>query len=178
MAKKQPKPKGSTRKGQEKGPNLSTHPLVSRFLGDSPATGERVALMGYIGPSEKPNHVRLYLGLDFRAFHELHKNGIIETGQADPANPNGPTIVVISAKASHVLVKLPFPGSETTFLRGPIVAKHGAGAASAAGPEALPECDLGTNVGTANELKATLDKRGVELDQEDDLCELGTNVRA
>jgi|GEM_PF-3886681 len=120
MAKKQPKPKGSTRKGQEKGPNLSTHPLVAKFLDELPPRGESVALVGYLGPSAKKDHRLLYLDLNFRTFYEIYKEDIVDTCQIDPKNEYSPTLVIIKPTAKRVLSKLPYPGSETEFLKGDI----------------------------------------------------------
>jgi hypothetical protein len=118
---------------------LNTHPLVSKLLppGGSPPT--LAQLTGYIGPSQKPDSVRLYTGLDFNSYYEIPKSAIVHTEQTDAEDENSPTGVYVKADAAIDVVQTTTQSVEASFLQGAITSANlaNAAASTAVGAAAL-----------------------------------------
>jgi hypothetical protein len=118
--------------------DTSTHPLVTAVLGDSDPPADKVVLIGYFGPSKRPNSVRLYLGLDFMSYYEIPLDGvsIIATEPVDPSDPHSATRVIVKGDAQLELVYISGIRGEAEFLQGNIT---GSLLARAIGSEPLEE---------------------------------------
>jgi len=132
-------PKGeSTSKPEGQGGGIPTHPLVTKLLGDTDPPRNLVVLVGYCGPSKKPDSVRLYLGLDFRAYYEIPRGGIIPTEPIDSQDENSPTKVVVEATTRLELVQVSRQSVEASFLQGGIASAYLGGTTEAQEPEGGP----------------------------------------
>jgi hypothetical protein len=127
--------------------NLKTHPLVDKLMPPGGSPPNLVPLTGYIGPSQNPDNVRLYTGLDFSSYYEIPKSAVAHTEQADAEDENSPTTVYVHGSAQIDLVQTTTTSVEASFLQGSIASDNlGTAAASAAGvgaaaqptPTALP----------------------------------------
>ena len=126
--------------------NLKTHPLVSKLTPPGGAPPTLAQVTGYIGPSQKPDSVRVYTGLDFGSYYEIPKSAIVHTEQTDAADENSPTAVYVKADASIDVVQTTKQSVEASYLQGAITnANLATAAASAAGgpiiqptPTAIP----------------------------------------
>jgi hypothetical protein len=98
--------------------DIQTHPVISKLVpnpGDLPNTA---VLVGYLGPSQREGFLRLYLDLDFRAYFEIPKEGVIIYAEpVDPSSEAKPTRIVIDASRKIEFVQI----VETAFLQGGIV---------------------------------------------------------
>ena len=81
-------------------PDLSTHPLVSKLVGDSDTPPSLVALAGYFGPSRKADSIRLYTDLGFQSYFEIPKASIVATTPTDATDDQSPTLVHVKAGTS------------------------------------------------------------------------------
>ncbi len=112
--------------------NLKTHPLVSKLTPPGGASPSLAQVTGYIGPSQKPESVRLYTGLDFGSYYEIPKSAIVHTEQTDAEDENSPTTVYVKADASIDVVQTTTQSVEASFLQGAITSAHLATAAATA----------------------------------------------
>lgn len=118
MAKKKDE---STPQGADQGVDLSFHPVVTRLKGTGDSLPEVVKLEGYLGPSDKKDHVRLYFDLDFTSYVDVPKDAVLYREPDDPKDETRPTIILVSASAklSYVAAQK-FENVEASFLRGGI----------------------------------------------------------
>jgi len=100
------------------------HPIVQAIVNLNLSLEDVAILVGYIGPSSKPDYVNLYLSLDFHTYCELHNpaggGDILYTLPSDPNNPNHPTLVFVNANADVNFVKTSSTGVQASFLQGAI----------------------------------------------------------
>jgi hypothetical protein len=122
-----PKPEKSERGGAE----IPIHPLVTRLLGESGEPQDLVTLVGYIGPSKKAGHVRLYTGLDFQTYYEIPREGVALAEAVDREDENSPTRLMIQADATVDLVQTSKQSGPASYLAGAIAGTYLAGAAAA-----------------------------------------------
>ena len=122
---KSPNPAQPGRGGAE----IPIHPLVTKLLGESGEPQNLVTMVGYIGPSKKEAHVRLYTGLDFQTYYEVPRESVALAEAVDREDENSPTRVMIPADATVELV-------QTSKQTGP--ASYLAGAAAAQAPIGIP----------------------------------------
>jgi hypothetical protein len=104
--------------------NTPNHPIVQAIIDLKKSPEDVAILVGYFGPSSKPDHVNLYLTLDLHTYCELSTaasgGDILYTLPSDPNNPNGPTFVFVKANADVKFVKTSSTGVQASFLQGPI----------------------------------------------------------
>ncbi len=126
--------------GEAKQVDLSTHPLVNKYHEDPNVLRDFVTLVGYIGPSNKPDHVRVYADLSFRNYYEVPSSGVVATTPTDSNDPNSPTRVDVNAKTHMEVVSISSQTVEASFLQGSIVSGYmsGAGTTGQAGPYLRP----------------------------------------
>jgi hypothetical protein len=118
--------------------NTTTHPIVQAILDVNQSPEDVAVLVGYFGPSSKPDYVRLYLSLDLHSYCELYNpaggGDILNTLPSNPNNPNDPTLVFVKANADVKFVKTSSTGVQASFLQGAIAtANLGATAKSFSG---------------------------------------------
>jgi hypothetical protein len=118
--------------------NTPNHPIVQAIIDLKKSPEDVAILIGYFGPSSKPDHVNLYLSLDLHTYCELSTaatgGDILYTLPSDPNNPNGPTFVFVKANADVEFVNTSSTGVQASFLQGAIAtANLGAAARSFAG---------------------------------------------
>ncbi len=126
--------------GEAKQVDLSTHPLVNKYHEDPNVLRDFVTLVGYIGPSNKPDHVRVYADLSFRNYYEVPTSGVVATTPTDSNDPNSPTRVDVNAKTHMEVVSISSQTVEASFLQGSIVSGYmsGVGTTGQAGPFLRP----------------------------------------
>ena len=104
--------------------NTPTHPIVQAILDLNLSPEDVAILVGYFGPSSKPDYVNLYLSLDLHSYCELYNpasgGDILNTLPSDPNNPNHPTFVFVKANADVKFVKTSSTGVQASFLQGAI----------------------------------------------------------
>jgi hypothetical protein len=107
-----------SRSGDGNGPPLFK--VASQFVRDPEERPSALVLAGYLGPSKSEEYYRLYLGLDFRAYYEIPRKGILYIEPPDPAEETRPTKLILDTdKVSKLeLVQT----LETKFLQGSIAA--------------------------------------------------------
>ena len=87
------------------GADLKTHPLVERLLQGGGEPRALVTLVGYVGPSKKEAHVRLYSGLDFHSYYEIPREQVVLAEPVDDGDENSPTQLMLEAEATVELVQ-------------------------------------------------------------------------
>jgi hypothetical protein len=107
-------------------PDLSTHPLVAKALGDSDSPTGLATLTGYA--QVKGDSIRLYLSLDFQSYYDIPTSGIVATYPADPDNEMGPTVVCVKAGTQVECVRRSTQPAES-YVQGGITAGYLQGAA-------------------------------------------------
>ncbi len=108
-------------------PNLGTHPLVDKLHTDPDDTRNLVSLVGYIGPSKKPDSIRLYLDLGFKSYYEIPKSGVVSTSAAGD-DPNSPTTVFVDATTPVEVVTVQSQSVAAGYLQGAIASGYLGGA--------------------------------------------------
>ena len=98
--------------------------MVAKLLADTENPRDLVALIGYFGPSKKPDHVRLYTGLDFRTYYEVPKTGVVHTEPVNAKDENSPTRVMLDAQSTVELVQTSTQSGPAAFLAGAITGTH------------------------------------------------------
>lgn len=113
--------------------NLETHPLVAKLggEGDEPPPS-LVTLVGYLGPSRRPDSVRLYADLTFRTYYEVPRSGI-KSSEAGP-DENSPTRLAVYSDTKIDIVQTSRQSVEAGYLSGAISGGFLGGAASARRP--------------------------------------------
>ena len=86
------------------GAEIPIHPLAKKLLSESGEPQDLVTMVGYIGPSKKEAHVRLYTGLDFQTYYEIPRDRVALVEPVDREDDNSPTRVMIAADATVDLV--------------------------------------------------------------------------
>ena len=122
-----PNPAKSGRGGAE----IPFSPVVTKLLGESGEPQDLVTLVGYIGPSKKEGHVRLYTGLDFQTYYEIPREGVVLAEAVDRDDENSPTQLTIQANATVDLVQTSKQTGPASYLAGSIAGTYLAGAAAA-----------------------------------------------
>jgi hypothetical protein len=129
--------------------DLTTHPLVDKHHTDpDEVTGQPdvVSLIGYIGPSKRPDYTRLYQDLSFRNYYEIPTAGITATTPVNADDENSPTHVQVTADTKLDVVTVSVQSVEARFLSGSIASGFLGGAqAQTAGAFAPTLC---TNITT------------------------------
>jgi hypothetical protein len=130
---------------QPQKPNLTTHPLVTKLLGDSDTPPDVVTLVGYFGPSKRANYIRLYPSLDFHSYFEIPKSAVVVTTPTDPKDESSPTVVQVAAGTKVDAVQTTTQPVEA-YLQGGITGGYLAGAAptAAAVPATGSNCTICT----------------------------------
>ena len=86
-------------------------------------------LVGYVGPSKKEAHVRLYTGLDFQTYYEIPKGAVTAADAVDEDDENSPTQLTVTAETTIDLVHTSKQTGPASYLAGSIAAAYLAGAA-------------------------------------------------
>jgi hypothetical protein len=130
---------------QPQKPTLTTHPLVTKLLGDSDTPPDVVTLVGYFGPSKRANYIRLYPSLDFHSYFEIPRSAIVATTSADPKDESGPTVVHVTSGTKVDAVQTTTQPVEA-YLQGGITGGYLAGATptAAAVPATGSNCTICT----------------------------------
>jgi hypothetical protein len=105
-----------------------THPIVQAILEVTQSPEDVAVLVGYFGPSSKPDYVRLYFSLDLHSYCELYNpaggGDILATLPSNPNNPNAPTFVLVKASANIEVIQTSSTGVQASFLQGAIAATN------------------------------------------------------
>jgi hypothetical protein len=112
------------------GAEIPMSPLVTRLLGESGEPQDLVTMVGYIGPSKKEAHVRLYTGLDFQTYYEVPREKVALAEPVDREDDNSPTRIMIRADATVELVQISKQTGPASYLAGGIAGTYLAGAAA------------------------------------------------
>ena len=78
-----------------------------------------VSLVGYVGPSKKADHVRLYTGLDFQSYYEVPRRRLSTRTQSTPKTRQRST-VMIKPDAALDFVQVSKQSGTASFLAGGI----------------------------------------------------------
>jgi hypothetical protein len=98
--------------------DLTPHPLVTRLNPEGDPPPNLVMLAGFIGPSKKPDGIRLYLDLSFNTFIDIPVAGIVSTQSVDSEDENSPTRVWVHGDARLDVVQNVSQTMEASYLRG------------------------------------------------------------
>jgi hypothetical protein len=115
------------------GMDIKYHRLVDRLLQDAGELKSLVILVGYIGPSKKEAHVRLYTGLDFQTYCEIPRGAVVAADAVDPEDENCPTQLAVTAETTIHLVQTSEQTGPASYLAGSIAAAYLAGPGPAGG---------------------------------------------
>jgi hypothetical protein len=100
------------------GAKLDVHPLVKKMLGEDGEPTTAISLVGYVGPSKKADHVRLYTGLDFQSYYEVPRASVIDAHAVDAQDENSASKVMIKPDATLELVQTTKQSGTASFLAG------------------------------------------------------------
>src|SRR5690242_4457395 len=93
---------------QQPGIDLSPHRLVpAREKLDAAPDGrlsDLNTIVGYIGPADDTDQVRIYLDLTFRRYCDVASSDVVQTAPVDASDENSPTIVWVPSTARVALV--------------------------------------------------------------------------
>jgi hypothetical protein len=106
------------------GADLKTHPLVERLLQGGGEPRALVTLVGYVGPSKKEAHVRLYSGLDFQSYYEIPREQVVLAEPVDDGDENSPTQLLLEAEATVELVQTQTRTGPASYLVGAIAGAY------------------------------------------------------
>lgn len=117
-------------------PDLSQHPLVSKLHPDPDDHGaEHATFTGYLGPSSKDGHHRIYLDESFSNYVEVPDDAIVATASTNSEDENAPTRVTVNGSAAVRHVSVTSRLGSASYLSGAIASTHlAAGARGAVGP--------------------------------------------
>jgi hypothetical protein len=102
------------------GAHLNVHPLVKKLMGDDGEPTNAVSLVGYVGPSKKAEHIRLYTGLDFQSYYEVPRASVLDAQAVDAEDENSASTVMIHPDATLELVQTTKQSGTASFLAGGI----------------------------------------------------------
>ena len=106
------------------GAEIPFHPLVSKLLSDSGEPQDLVTMTGYIGPSKKEAHVRLYKGLDFQSYYEVPREHVVLAEPVDREDDNSPTRLMVRSDATLDLVQTSKQTGPASYLAGAIAGTY------------------------------------------------------
>ena len=106
------------------GADLKTHPLVEKLLQSGGEPRALVSLIGYVGPSKKEGHVRLYSGLDFQSYYEIPREHVVLAEAIDADDDNSPTQLLLKAEATVDLVQTSTQTGPASYLAGSIAGAY------------------------------------------------------
>jgi hypothetical protein len=87
--------------------DLSPHPVVKALMDEHGKIPDCVALAGYLGPSDRPEYVRLYLDLTFKHYYEIpKKDAVLYREPYDKSEEARPTRIIVRAGAELKLVQV------------------------------------------------------------------------
>lgn len=121
-------------------PDLSPHPLVSKLHPEPDEHGANAVFTGYLGPSSKPDHHRVYLDQSFSTYVEVPEDAIVATAPINSGDDNGPTHVTVKADAPVRHVSVASQTGSASYLAGGIASTYLA--AGAPGVAAVPDMQL------------------------------------
>jgi hypothetical protein len=122
-------------------PDLSQHPLVSKLHPDPDDHGaEHATFTGYLGPSSKDGHHRIYLDESFSNYVEVPEDAIVATASTDSDDENAPTRVTVNGSAAVRHVNVTSRLGSASYLSGAIASTHLAAGARASGGAPMPLC--------------------------------------
>ncbi len=82
---------------QTSGIDLTPHRLVPARekldAGPDGGLSDLNTIVGYVGPSDDSDQVRIYLDLTFRRYCEVASSNVVQTAPVDANDENSPTIV-------------------------------------------------------------------------------------
>lgn len=78
-------------------------------------------LIGFIGPSGKDGHIRVYRDLTFRSFCEVPSNAVQDTVAIDPDDPDSPMSVLVPDATAIEIGDVTAHQAEAGFVAGNIV---------------------------------------------------------
>jgi len=140
------KPKRSTDPSEEPKVDLTPHPLVARLNPHGDPPPDLIVLDGFIGPSKKPDWMRLYLNSSFDTLVDIPVSGIVSTQPVDASDENSPTRVWIRAETRLDVVQSMSRTVEATYLRGGIVRQYLPRTAAAGTVANVNDREANTNV--------------------------------
>jgi hypothetical protein len=114
------KPPAASQSGSGGGSDSPFSKVASKVVPDPEKRPSALPLAGYLGPSQRKDFYRLYLGLDFQAYYEIPKKGILFIEPPDPAEETRPTTLIIDTDQVSKLELV--QTLETIFLKGSIAA--------------------------------------------------------
>jgi len=106
--------------------DLTHHPVIAKLIKSHGSIPDTLELVGYLGPSDKDDRVRLYLDLNFKSYVEIPKEGAILYQEPTVASEEArPTKILVSASAKLTLVEVRvLEQVEASFLRGSIASGY------------------------------------------------------
>lgn len=123
MPKKDDAPQGGRPGNKANEIDLKPHPLVQRLqpdIDDINVPPDVVSLIGYIGTSKKPDHIRLYRDLSFNNYYEIPTSGVASTAALNPDDENSPTVVNVYADTKVEVITISAQSVEARYLSGSI----------------------------------------------------------
>lgn len=111
---------------------LETHPLIAKLGIDPNSPGDLYTLVGYLGPSSRPGHWRIYHSRDFNYFTELAEDAIAHVEPQRPGDENGPSTIYVKGQARVFVTRVTSRTLSSRYLGGRIARAHLATAARAA----------------------------------------------
>ena len=103
---------------------VSTHPLVKAASNGPEKPRETTPVVGYIGPSERAGHKRIYNDLSLENYLEVPEDSIKKVEPLDKSNEHSPTVAYVkSGTQVHSKVSRQHP-VESGFLNGLVTGSY------------------------------------------------------
>jgi hypothetical protein len=112
--------------------------FVAKIVKDPKNPPTTLMLTGYVGASSEDGHTRLYFDPNLSTYVEIPYDAVLHTQPAEGDGGLGASHVWIKRDAQVIHGPAATQRATGTFLDGPIMQAHMAGAAAAAGPAAFP----------------------------------------
>jgi len=105
-------------------PQFEYHPIVMELLKNGGPPSDRIEMIGYFGPSEQADKVRLYQDFSLSSYYEVPLAAIELASKVDPTDPNSATRLFVDAKTTLEHVEIEQVAGEASFIGGKIADTH------------------------------------------------------
>ena len=104
------------------GSEVPLHPLAPRVTAEENAAAVEgyETIVGFVGDSPRDGYVRVYASLSFRTFCEVRKSDIALSALLDADDPEGPTVLRVSAGARIEFLRSSRLEGEASYVLGTI----------------------------------------------------------
>ncbi|OBG28735.1 hypothetical protein [Mycobacterium sp. 852002-51057_SCH5723018] len=79
--------------------DLTVHPLAPLNPEAMPRSTNTTQIIGFVGPSDVEDHLRIYTDLSFSTFYDIDETDVVRAARVDTQDGNSPTVVHVDSSA-------------------------------------------------------------------------------